>query len=417
MIFKNVITDFLQPANEEAALVVAKKSKTPKPTLEDTAKPKPASKEFIQKKSAKILRDDSLGKSGSLEKELKTAQSTKEFEEQGTIDHPGDAEAVVEDDDSEIDDQTEALLKGFESEGDEADVENEGGLEEGQEIPKVPDVSSKSKKQLQKTKEITKDKPGVVYVGRIPHGFYEHEMMEYFKQFGTILKLRLSRNRRSGASKHFAWIQFESAAVAEIVAKTMDNYLLFNHILKVKIVPDEQVPKNLWKGANKRFKRVPWNKIETRKVAQAKSEHAWEKLASREKERRAKKAEKLKAIGYDFDPPEIKSIKAIVRSVEQPALTNQDDPETKAIGAPETEAERRNKLDEEKRKDAADKEAKRAAELSEFAAASRTGAAAESGEEVSKIEDLKSDLIEASEATKKEKVKKSRKRNSSKTEA
>jgi len=38
--------------------------------------------------------------------------------------------------------------------------------------------------------------PGVVYVGRIPHGFYEKEMREYFSQFGKINKLKLSRNKK-----------------------------------------------------------------------------------------------------------------------------------------------------------------------------------------------------------------------------
>ena len=43
----------------------------------------------------------------------------------------------------------------------------------------------------------------------------------YFSQFGTILRLRLSRSKRTGASKHFAFLEFEDAAVAEVVQKTM----------------------------------------------------------------------------------------------------------------------------------------------------------------------------------------------------
>lgn len=37
--------------------------------------------------------------------------------------------------------------------------------------------------------------PGVIYLGRIPHGFYEDEMRSYFEQFGEVTRLRLSRNR------------------------------------------------------------------------------------------------------------------------------------------------------------------------------------------------------------------------------
>ena len=35
----------------------------------------------------------------------------------------------------------------------------------------------------------------MVYVGHIPHGFYEKEMKDFFSQFGTVKRLRLSRSR------------------------------------------------------------------------------------------------------------------------------------------------------------------------------------------------------------------------------
>jgi nucleolar protein 15 len=95
---------------------------------------------------------------------------------------------------------------------------------------------------------------GVMYVGHLPNGFFEHEMRAYFSQFGTVTRLRVSRNKRSGKSKGYAFIEFESAEVCEIAAKTMDHYLLFGHILKCKVVPKDKVPERLWKGANRRFK-------------------------------------------------------------------------------------------------------------------------------------------------------------------
>ena len=36
--------------------------------------------------------------------------------------------------------------------------------------------------------------PGVVYVGNIPHGFFEPQMKQFFSQFGTVTQLRLSRS-------------------------------------------------------------------------------------------------------------------------------------------------------------------------------------------------------------------------------
>lgn len=142
----------------------------------------------------------------------------------------------------------------------------------------------------------------------IPHGFYEHEMRAYFSQFGTITRVRLSRNRKTGRSKHYAFIEFESAEVAKIVADTMDKYLLFGHILKCKFAAPETLHPEVWKGANKRFKTVPWNKIEGRKLELPMGREGWEKRTEREKKRREKKNEKTKEIGYEYDGAQLKSV-------------------------------------------------------------------------------------------------------------
>ncbi|KAI4249528.1 MAG: hypothetical protein L6R42_008948, partial [Xanthoria sp. 1 TBL-2021] len=171
----------------------------------------------------------------------------------------------------------------------------------------VPELPGKKdvEKQLTAVKEGS-DAPGVVYVGRIPHGFYETQMRAYFGQFGHISRLRLSRNRTTGNSKHYAFIEFSSSAVAKIVADTMDNYLMFGHILKCKVVPPGDVHENLWKGANKRFKKVPWSKIEGKKLERKVGREEWGKRVEGERKKREKKSEKLKSIGYEFEPPKLK---------------------------------------------------------------------------------------------------------------
>ena len=40
--------------------------------------------------------------------------------------------------------------------------------------------------------------PGVIYLGHIPHGFYENQIQDFFSQFGTVNKVRLSRSRKVG---------------------------------------------------------------------------------------------------------------------------------------------------------------------------------------------------------------------------
>jgi nucleolar protein 15 len=334
-------------ATEDAAPIKAKKSKTPTlPILNEPVEAKPAKKISTSEKAAEKTNGDAKVKD-------KTAKKSNGIKEDPKTKNPDPAKLPVEDkddtddeDEDEVDDQTAALLKGFESDGDEEDALNDGGLPAGTTVPGI-DVSildKKSKKKLRKAaKSGSDEKPGVIYVGRIPHGFYENEMRAYFKQFGNILKLRLSRNKSTGASKHYAWIQFESSIVADIVAKTMDNYLMFGHLLKVKLVPDEQVPENLFKGANKRFKKVPWNKLEGRKLEQGKSEKAWDEQAEREQKRRNEKAEKLKGIGYEFEAPKLKSAKDAVKEKVEIEAVGKDD--TKAIeAAPSSKTSKPDKL-------------------------------------------------------------------------
>ena len=104
------------------------------------------------------------------------------------------------------------------------------------------------------------DRPKVLYIGHVPHGFYEEQMRGYFSQFGEVSRLRLSRNKKTGKSKHYAFVEFKHPEVAEIVAESMNNYLLFESVLKVRLMTEEECHPEIWKGANRKFKQVPWQK-------------------------------------------------------------------------------------------------------------------------------------------------------------
>ncbi|PWY93791.1 hypothetical protein BO94DRAFT_487274 [Aspergillus sclerotioniger CBS 115572] len=241
----------------------------------------------------------------------------------------------------EEDDRTTALIKGFESSGDE-DESGDEGFNPDQPVPKIPDSKKAKRKILKKQKENAgqAEEPGTVYVGRIPHGFYEHQMRAYFSQFGDITRLRLSRNRITGRSKHYAFIEFESVSVAKIVAATMDNYLMYGHILKCKYVAPEQLHPEIWKGANRRFKRTPWNRIEKKRLDKGKTREQWTERIDREQKRRLAKAEKLKAVlGYDIDLPQLKSVDDVpvqeAKAIEASEPTAEEP--AKAIEAPQAE--------------------------------------------------------------------------------
>jgi nucleolar protein 15 len=228
------------------------------------------------------------------------------------------------------DDEAQALANTIDSDNDEADEADEAdGASPDEEIkdlelPKVP-------KGAAKVSESEDSESGVVYIGRIPRGFYENQMREYFSQFGQVNKIRMSRNKATGQSKHFAFIEFAEVGVAEIVAKTMDNYLLAGHILKVKMVAKSQMHEKLWIGANKRFKKIPWNKMAGNKLKKPLAESAWTERISKEQTKRGKRAKKLLEIGYEFEAPELKAVHDTDDST--PTLEAAKDDAPKAIEA------------------------------------------------------------------------------------
>ncbi|XP_068543587.1 MKI67 FHA domain-interacting nucleolar phosphoprotein [Anas acuta] len=97
--------------------------------------------------------------------------------------------------------------------------------------------------------------PGVVYVGHLPRGLCEPQLREYFGQFGTVTRLRLSRSKKTGGSKGYGFIEFESDDVAKIVADTMNNYLFSERLLKCQFVPPEKVREDLFKNSERMFQK------------------------------------------------------------------------------------------------------------------------------------------------------------------
>jgi nucleolar protein 15 len=173
-------------------------------------------------------------------------------------------------------------------------------------------------------------------------------MRAYFSQFGTVLRLRLARNKKTGASKHYAFLEFDSGDVADIVAKTMNNYLMFGHILKVRRVPDEQLHPELWKGAGKRFKVVPRARLQARQMAQPKGREYWREKVEKEEAKRKEKAAQLKELGYEFAMPEIRKVEDVpMKDVEESTVAAEAVDEEKPKAIEESAAVASNKVEKE----------------------------------------------------------------------
>ncbi|KII84418.1 hypothetical protein PLICRDRAFT_118081 [Plicaturopsis crispa FD-325 SS-3] len=168
-------------------------------------------------------------------------------------------------------------------------------------LPTIAKDDATVKRKLEKAKRQGNEDRGVLYLGRLPHGFYEDQLRGYFSQFGDITRLRISRNKKTGASKHYAFLEFDSSAVAQIVAETMDNYLLMGHILRCKVIPKDEVHPELWVGANRKWRVIPRDRIARTAHNKPRTEEQREKAEARLIERQADKKRKLAEVGIDYD--------------------------------------------------------------------------------------------------------------------
>ncbi|KAM8706428.1 hypothetical protein ACLKA7_010667 [Drosophila subpalustris] len=117
-------------------------------------------------------------------------------------------------------------------------------------------VSGQLKKRMPKDKPQAKERPqrGVVFIKHLPHGFFEQQLRAYFKQFGHVTRVRLGRSERTGGSKGFAFVEFAYPEVAKVAADTMDNYLMFQKVVKASYIPPEQQKYNYFKNTVKKVK-------------------------------------------------------------------------------------------------------------------------------------------------------------------
>jgi nucleolar protein 15 len=131
----------------------------------------------------------------------------------------------------------------------------------------------------------------------------EEPLRTYLSQFGDISRLRLSRNRQTGASKHYAFVEFEDEEVGQIVQETMNNYLIEGRLLQVRIIPKDKVHPGMWVGANRKWRKVPearrFRVTHDAAKQPEEKERVQRKLLKRQEQRRTRI--KAQGIDYDFD--------------------------------------------------------------------------------------------------------------------
>jgi nucleolar protein 15 len=100
----------------------------------------------------------------------------------------------------------------------------------------------------------------VVYLGHLPHGFYEDQLKSYFSQYGDVLAVKVARSKKTARSKGYAFIQFRYPEVAQIVSDTMNGYLLLGKIIVSHALPANKKNPFTYSTAGQ-FKFINWKRL------------------------------------------------------------------------------------------------------------------------------------------------------------
>lgn len=152
------------------------------------------------------------------------------------------------------------------------------------------------------------DPTGVVYIGHLPFGFHETQLKTFFTQFGLVTRLRLSRNKQ-GKSRHYAFVEFRDAIVAQVVADTMDQYLMYDRILECKVIPPEKVHPKMFATRRKSDAKEVHREKKQKKYNQLASEPKNpNKRIARQLESENRKRQKLASANIEYEFPGVAAI-------------------------------------------------------------------------------------------------------------
>jgi len=135
----------------------------------------------------------------------------------------------------------------------------------------------------------------------IPHGFYEKELKGFFSQFGDVERWRVSRNKRTGRSKGYAFVKFEHPEVAKIAAEAMDGYHMFKQSLKCQVMKKRDVHPELFNKSNKVLEMKPWRKIEAEQHNKQRTPEQAQQRNLRAIKRDKRRLQQIQSAGLDFE--------------------------------------------------------------------------------------------------------------------
>lgn len=149
---------------------------------------------------------------------------------------------------------------------------------------------------------------GVLYVSHLPWGINEDGLRKYFQQFGKIERYILPRSKDSGRIKGYAFIEYENLEIAQIAAKTMNNYILFDKILKCSVITDRSRYNTIFKRWKRQFKFFNKYKAFVEKRNKIKTPEEIKERMRDYLEKEEGKRLKLKELGLNYEFPGFKAL-------------------------------------------------------------------------------------------------------------
>jgi nucleolar protein 15 len=185
----------------------------------------------------------------------------------------------------------------------DSEQENSNSIEEQKYVKQ-----SRRTKKIDEYIEGMEQTTGVLYVAHLPWGTNEALIKKYFEQFGTISRFILPRSKHTGRIKGYSFIEYETMEIAKIAANTMNNFILFDRIIKCDVISDRSRYNKIfrrWKRQYKYFNK--YNRFVTERNKK-KSMKELKENVERYVEKENKKREKLRELGLNYDFPGFKKI-------------------------------------------------------------------------------------------------------------
>eukprot|EP00775_Hariotina_reticulata_P010703 gene10703-10860_t len=117
-----------------------------------------------------------------------------------------------------------------------------------------------------------------------PSSVPEDPLTGFFSQFGKLSKVRLSRSKKTAKPKHYAFLEFAHP----------DK-------LSCRVLRKSEIHPQLFKGANRKFKKMPWKKLDADRVNKERTPEEVARRTAALIKRDNSRRRRIAAAGFEYE--------------------------------------------------------------------------------------------------------------------